>query len=125
MEDKYYRLEELTEQLMRLAEEAYTTYLQIKSATVNETEPDFFNQVKPFADDVQQLSEEWIQLATRWIEKERPRHLHIAQVLNTYEQLNIISVKAFYKDTGAKKFVEQIKSVKFILSAMREQLRII
>ncbi|WP_017727978.1 YppE family protein [Halalkalibacterium ligniniphilum] len=116
MEQK--RLLQLTEELLRYNREAHDYYLH----TVREEEgyePDFFGKVKPFADAVKVRADEWKPLTLAFIRAYKPNYLYPLQVENTYENLEIVSVQAFYPKTGKKRFLEMIKSIDYILNQLK------
>jgi hypothetical protein len=88
-----------------------------------EYEADFYNQVKPFGDEIKALAEEWSELAIRWIRKEKPRYVHPLNIKNTYDNLLIISVQAFFKDTREKRFNEMVESISFILNELVAEIK--
>jgi hypothetical protein len=81
----------------------------------NDKEPDFYQRVKPFADEVQVTSEKWLELIGNWIKKENPRYIHLIQCIQTVENLNMIAVQAFYPKTSYNRFKSHYQSVDFQL----------
>ncbi|WP_257351804.1 YppE family protein [Pseudalkalibacillus decolorationis] len=116
----YSRLKELTSQLRmynKQAEEQYEERTIFEEYTV-----DFYGEVKPFADKVQMLVDEWKPLATEWAMREHPKYVYPIQIKDTSENLTIIAVQAFQTDTKAKRFLAMTKSIEYILESMEKQL---
>ncbi|MET3575173.1 YppE family protein [Bhargavaea ullalensis] len=87
-------------------------------------EPDFFQEVKPYADEVHALIARWKEEMARWIAEARPKHVRMPQVENAADMMTQFIVQSFYKGTGKKRFYQSIQSVqytlKIILEAMKE-----
>ncbi|QQZ11061.1 YppE family protein [Heyndrickxia vini] len=113
------RLIELTKHLITLNEAAFHSYNSVRETGV---QGDFFSEVKPFADEVKQMCDEWLPLATEWIKLVQPKHLHSIQLKNTSENLQMVSVKAFYPDASLKKFKEHVRSVDYVLNRLLDEL---
>ncbi|WP_245947361.1 YppE family protein [Bacillus taeanensis] len=110
-----------TKQLQQLNKQAYDQY---HNRTKHEGyEVNFYEEVKPFADEVLAISNNWKPLAEEWIADAKPKYVYPIQIHDTYENLTIISVTAFQKDTKEKRFNEMIKSIDYVLHAMIEQLK--
>ncbi|KYD09229.1 MULTISPECIES: YppE family protein [Heyndrickxia] len=113
------QLIELTKQLIALNEAAFQSYNSVRETGV---QGDFYLEVKPFADRVKHMCDEWLPLATEWVETVQPKHLHSIQLKNTSENLQMVSVKAFFPDASLKKFKEHIRSVDYVLRRLLEEL---
>ncbi|WP_071459932.1 YppE family protein [Bacillus massilinigeriensis] len=92
-----------------------TAAKQYERAREEGQQGDFYNEVKPFADEVKECSNQWQGFAVEWIGKNKPKYLHMKQIEATLENLEIISVQAFYPETGKKRFVDRIQSVYHVL----------
>ncbi len=113
------KLIDLTKQLLEINEEAreqYTTRTQLEEYKVN-----FYEEVKPFADRTLELLKDWEPLARSWVMENNPKYLYPIQIKNTYENLEMVSVVAWQKDTGPKKFNERVQSVEYVLEKLLEQ----
>ncbi len=114
-------LRELTAELLKINEEArlqYTTRTHLHDYKVN-----FYDEVKPFADKALMLLKEWEPLAREWVMENKPKYLYPIQIKNTYENIEMISVVAWQKDTGPKKFNERVQSVEYVLEKLLEEVR--
>lgn len=118
--EKSERLKALTTTLLGLNEQARNQF-------VNKTRQegyavDFYGQVKPFADEVLKLVDEWKPLVFEWIHSDHPEHVYHRQINDTYDNLTITSVTAFQKDTRRKRFMETVTSIDFVLTTIISQL---
>lgn len=114
-------LRELTETLLKYNEEAKLHFIHCRETG---KQGDFYNEVKPFADKIKDCSEQWENKAMKWVMIERPKNIHPMQVKNTAENLQMVSVRAFFPDTSLKKFNSHIQSNDFILRRMLESLEV-
>lgn len=102
----------------------YTRQIEHKFLSVKATgeKGDFFSQVKPFADEVKEVVDLWKKDATAWIAKNRPRNLHSSQIDSAAEQMEMISVQAFYPETSRTRFINYLQSVRFVLTLLRANI---
>lgn len=95
---------------------------KFESTKISQMKGDFFTEVKPFADKVRGLNEEWRELAVTWISENRPKHLHEKQIDSSSEQIDLLSVQAFYPDTSRTRFINYLQSVRYILNTLIQRL---
>lgn len=105
----------LTKQLLGYMDQIANTYENVKESKMK---GDFFTEVKPFADSVKLVNDEWQLLARNWIKENQPKHLHESQIQSSYEQIEMLSVQAFYPDTSRTRFINTLQSVRFILNSL-------
>ncbi len=110
----------LTNKLIELNDYAYHSYNQVREKG---EQGDFYQDVKPFADQVRDACEQWLPLAIAWLNEVQPKHLHPIQLKNTSENLQMVSVKAFYPDSSLKKFKSHIQSVDYVLKRLLEETK--
>ncbi len=120
MSINHQKLKELTVRLRSLNDQAYEQY--IEKTTRDGYEVDFYGEVKPFADVVQELADEWKPLATNWAIEEKPKYVYPIQIKDTHENMTIVAVQAFQKDTREKRFIAMTKSIEYILKSIDEQI---
>jgi len=82
----------------------------------NDEEPDFFLHVKPFADKVKQTGDLWKKFALQWIQAEHPKYIHSRQIETVCENIEKISIEAFYKTTSMKRIKQFHQSVEYTLN---------
>ncbi|HET7628136.1 MAG TPA: YppE family protein [Bacillales bacterium] len=109
------RLLELTERLRQLNEQARKQFVERTRGEGYEC--DFYGEVKPFAEKVEQLADEWRSLVLRWIQEEKPDKLYPIQIHDTYDNLIAASVLVFQKDARRKRLLEMIKSIDYVLES--------
>ncbi|SFL71775.1 YppE family protein [Salibacterium qingdaonense] len=86
--------------------------------------PDFYEEVKPFADRMKETADAWKPLAEQWIIEEKPTYFYLKQIDDTHENMCISSIRSFQSDTKKKRFREMIQSIDYILTGMEEQLHL-
>lgn len=111
-------LKKLTNYLLELNAQAYTYF---KEYSQGEKEADFFQTVKPFADEVKDSIEVWLPKVSVWLAWEKPAYLHAQQVDQMIENFEVLSVHCFQKDTKKKRFIERYKSIEYTLSLVTIQ----
>lgn len=110
------RLRNLTNKLLYFNKQASEQYVAAKAD--DDYVVDFYKEVKPFADEVLSAASKWKELTLHWLEQKEIKYLYPHQIEDCYENLLIVSVKAFQKDTRARRFNEMIKSIDYVLNTM-------
>ncbi|AST91604.1 MULTISPECIES: YppE family protein [Sutcliffiella] len=80
-----------------------------------EEEYDFFTTVKPEADRIHSCTEEWVRETKKWIIENGPKYIHANQIDATAENINLIAVQCFFKNTSKKRFFDMCQSITYIL----------
>ncbi|GKW44706.1 YppE family protein [Planococcus sp. NCCP-2050] len=80
-----------------------------------DAEPDFYNDVKPYADHWHELINEWQRESLLYIQQERPKHVHKPQIDTAAEGMTQFFVQSFYKDTSKKRFIQTIQAAQYTL----------
>ncbi|WEG11322.1 YppE family protein [Pullulanibacillus sp. KACC 23026] len=114
------RLKAITEELRQIGRDCHDQFLNRTSAA--DYKVDFFGEVKPYAEHVTELLKEWQPLAMQWIREAKPRYIFVPQLLDADENLTIVSVTAFQKDTRKKRFLNTISAIEHTLTTMLDQL---
>ncbi|MCO7125764.1 YppE family protein [Sporolactobacillus shoreicorticis] len=114
------KLKEATNRLQQLNQTAYQQFSERTQAADYQT--DFYSEVKPFADEMQRVLDVWRPLADAWVKTTKPRYVFPIQIKDTYDNLAIVCVTAFQKDTRKRRFYETIKSIDYVLSNILDQL---
>ncbi|MDQ0299395.1 hypothetical protein J2S78_001815 [Salibacterium salarium] len=120
MEDIKSKLIYRTEQLKEYNNETLNAYINIAQSP--DYSPDFFSEVKPFADKVKECADQWKPLAEQWIIEEKPAYFYLKQIEDTHDNILISSVRAFQSDTKEKRFREMIQSIDYILSGIEKEI---
>jgi len=113
------QLQALNRQLISYTHELYDLYQEVKATGV---EKDFFSEVKPFCDTLQDAIDSWLPAAKAWVEARRPAHLFPSQLEHTAENLQMVAVRAFYPSSSRKMMLDHFQSVKYILQCLQEAL---
>lgn len=114
------RLKTLTKVLRTYNENALVQY--VEKTRAEGYEMDFYHEVKPFAEKIETLADEWRPLVLQWIRDEKPGHLYPIQIHDTYDNLIAASVLVFQKDARRRRLREMIKSIDYVLETAEQQL---
>ncbi|MFT8321176.1 MAG: YppE family protein [Bacillus sp. (in: firmicutes)] len=117
--DKFKQLKENTNLLAEAADHLMKTFHKVKATGEAE---DFYEVVRPFANEVKQLNDEWKEPAIIWVQENKPVYLNGAQIQSASDHLEIISIQAFYPETSKKRFLDAAKSVQYILQVLLNEL---
>nr|WP_249317057.1 YppE family protein [Bacillus sp. FJAT-50079] len=109
----------LTSQLYEYNQQASQHFQQGRETGV---EGDFYKEVKPFADAVKECVVRWEPEAVKWLLKNKPKHIYPLQIKNTAENIQMVSVRAFFPSTSLKKMKDHIQSIEFVLKRMLDEL---
>ena len=85
-------------------------------------EPDFFLEVKPYADAVHAEIKVWQQHAHNWIQKNQPKNLYAQQIDHAADAMEQFVVQSFYKGTSKKRFIQSIQSTHYTLTIVKTKL---
>lgn len=114
------RLRTLTEALKQIAGQCLDQFVNRTSEA--DYEVDFYGTVKPFADNVTDILTEWKPLVLEWIKTAKPSYVFLPQVLDAEENLTIVSVTAFQKDTRRKRYLNTISAIEHTMSTILSQI---
>lgn len=89
---------------------------------VEKRSEDFQKVVKPFADRMLSNVKEWESLVMKWINEKSPKYVYPVQIHDTCENLTIISVTAFQKDTRRRRFINTISAIEHVLDNVLKQI---
>ena len=106
----------LTQKLITLAEQANSIYDTVRE---NEEEKDFYLEVKPFADQVNQVCEEWEQEMKQAMQQVTFQHLFPSQIEQAAGNLKDVAIQAFFPKTSYNRFKSHVQSVLFTLNHVR------
>ncbi|CEA00166.1 hypothetical protein BN1050_00493 [Metalysinibacillus saudimassiliensis] len=86
--------------------------------------PDFFTDVKPFADNWQPQVNDWAQAATAWLADHPQKYMHAVQIESAKEGLNQVIVQSFYKETSKKRFTDTVFAARYTLNSLQKLLEV-
>ncbi|MBP3040021.1 YppE family protein [Bacillaceae bacterium Marseille-Q3522] len=114
------KLQKLTNELISYVEVSLERYQVAKE---KQEQPDFYHEVKPFADKVKLINDEWQELAKSWLQNARQKHIFTQQIDSAHDQLETISIQCFYPQTSKRNFLNLARSVQFVLDNVLNALR--
>ncbi|KGR81666.1 YppE family protein [Lysinibacillus odysseyi] len=106
----------MTTRLLVVCDEATVRFYDMRE---RQAEPDFFNEVKPYADEIRALLETWQQLAYEWIAANQPKYMHKQQIDHARDAMEQFVVQSFYKATSKKRLIQSIESTKYTLGTLK------
>lgn len=113
-------LEHITKVLLEECDHCLKRHITMRE---EDRSPDFYSEVKPHVDHIHALVASWKELSGEWVNSYRPRHVRMPQIENAADAMNQFVVQSFYKETGKKRFVQSIQSVKFTLETLLRAMR--
>ncbi|TVP85850.1 MAG: DUF1798 family protein [Alkalicoccus sp.] len=108
-----------TNSLRAMNDKAYENFQRFR---LGEEMADFYDHVKPFADEVRENLEEWVPHVLKYLEKRKPDYIHAQQIDQLAENFEMVSVSCFQKDTKKKRFNEQYKSIEYTLKMVAHSI---
>ncbi|MBS4190995.1 YppE family protein [Bacillus sp. FJAT-49705] len=119
--DKQNELTALTRQLLKRINKMTEMYSMVRETGKS---GDFYEEVKPFADEVKLINDKWKNEAIKWVIATRPKNLYPQQIESTHEHLETISVQAFFPETSRSRFKNLVASSNYVLNQMLQLLLI-
>ncbi|WP_342537232.1 YppE family protein [Sporosarcina sp. FSL K6-3508] len=88
--------------------------------TMRETghSPEFFEEVKPYADRSHRAIADWSADMKVWIKVAKPRYVHEVQIDSLKDSMTQFVVQSFYKETGKKRFILSINAARYTLQTV-------
>ena len=109
-------LQVITANLLDACEQAIARFYTMRERNA---EPDFFNDVKPYADNMRTQLQIWRELAYEWIIVNEPKYMHKQQIDHAYDAMEQFFVQSFYKATSKKRFIQSVQSTKYTLATLK------
>jgi hypothetical protein len=113
------QLKQVTGELIILVEQMMKEY---KGRRESGEKGDFYTEVKPFADKVKGENDAWKELSLIWIKEQRPKHLHFPQIINTFDNIEMLSVHCFFPESSYNRFISHYQSVSYVLQTQLDEL---
>ena len=107
-ENFYHKTKNLIE-IVRNAESIY------REARENDIHADFHSVVKPFADHVKQLVDEWLMEAEQWVAINKPKYVSPMQIKNTHNNILQVSVHCYFPESSKSRFIKHCNAALFVL----------
>jgi hypothetical protein len=116
----YQQLQQLTEKLLQYNHRMLMIAEQTRH---NNDEPDFFNTVKPFADEVKQVIDTWKTIVLQWINEKKPKYIYHLQIETVSENIEKLSVEIFYPTVQLRRIKQVHQSIEYTLTLILERLQ--
>ncbi|PAQ13382.1 hypothetical protein CD798_14890 [Bacillaceae bacterium SAOS 7] len=113
-------LQKLTTELLAVVKEANEIYHEKRRT--NE-KGDFYEEVKPFADRAKDVSTRWKKEIDEQLPKGGFKYIHPPQVKAVVENIELVSVQAFFPETSYTRFKNYIESTSFLLNSLLNELK--
>lgn len=113
-------LQQKTETLLTVCKECFERHAQMREL---DREPDFFIEVKPYADQYHTLVDEWTVEVSEFIKTYKPKYVHPIQIETLTDSMKQFIVQSFYQKTGKKRFILSINSAEYTLKTILDALR--
>jgi hypothetical protein len=76
---------------------------------------DFHEVVKPFANEVKEINDQWKRAMKKWLSETDYKHLHLKQVDTTAEHIEQLSIQSFFPETSKTRFLNANRTVDYFL----------
>ena len=83
---------------------------------------DFYDVIKPYADETRNELIEWKKLVYSFIEQKKPKNLYIQQIDHAMDAMEQFVVQSFYKATSKKRFIQSVQSTKYTLTTLKRSV---
>ncbi len=110
---------QLTNQLLIKVAEAEEIYRQARE---EEKTFDFYQDVKPYADEVKKMADRWAVLAGDWQKEAKPRLISPLQIQNTHNNLLQVSVHCHIPQSSKSRFVKHCHAAAFVLEQVKREI---
>ena len=105
-----------TNKLIEIVKNAENIY---RDARENDTHADFQTVIKPFADHVKQLVDDWLVDAEQWVAVNRPKYISAMQIKNTHNNVLQVSVHCYFPESSKSRFIKHCNAALFVLEQIR------
>lgn len=109
----------LTEILLQKCSDAKDRFFDARERDITY---DFFEAVKPYADETRTEIEIWRQQVEAFIHEQQPKNLYMQQIDYAIEAMEQFIVQSFYQKTSKKRFLQSIQSVQYTLTIVLRKL---
>ncbi len=107
-----------TEKMLQHIETCRARYFQLRE---EERDLDFYTNIQPACEQAFIQIEVWFNEMTKWVEQNRPRHIHLPQLKHTKEALEQITVQSYHRKTSRAMFLKSIQSIEYTLKTILEE----
>ncbi|MFS0776343.1 DUF1798 family protein [Neobacillus sp. 3P2-tot-E-2] len=114
--------EEILELTKRLLNYNHSFMNYYEEAREKGTIHDFHEVIKPFANEVKKVAQEWAVLMKSWLVINPQKHLHLKQIDTTLDHIDQLSIQAFFPKTSRSRFLNANRTVEFFLLEIVKEL---
>lgn len=107
----------------RLIEKCDAAQARFFEAREQDLTYDFFESVKPYADETRDELVTWRQQVEQFISEHRPKNLYMQQIDHAIEAMEQFVVQSFYQQTSKKRFLQSIQSVKYTFTVALQKMQ--
>lgn len=109
----------LTEKLLNYNRLFLKNYQEAREKGVKK---DFHEVIKPFADEVKSVNEEWRGAMRSWLKESPHKYLHVKQIETTFEHIELQSIQSFFPETSRSRFLNTNRTVEYFLLEIVKEL---
>ncbi|MEH7303485.1 DUF1798 family protein [Neobacillus drentensis] len=84
---------------------------------------DFHEVIKPFANEVKGINDQWKQAMKKWLSAADLKHLHLKQIDTTSDHIDQLSIQAFFPETSKTRFINSHRTVEYFLQEILKELK--
>jgi len=84
---------------------------------------DFHEVIKPFANEVKEINDEWKIAMKKWLSLSTHKHLHLKQIDTTSEHIEQLSIQAFFSETSKTRFLNSQRTVEYFLQEIIKEVK--
>ncbi|MGG3469610.1 YppE family protein [Neobacillus pocheonensis] len=77
---------------------------------------DFHETIKPFANEVKEVNENWKEVMKDWLKKASIKHIHLKQIETTSEHIEKLSIQCFFPESSKTRFLNTNRTVEYFLT---------
>lgn len=104
-----------TQLLKDLVEQAHAIYLSRRETGIK---GDFEEEVKPFVFQVDLQMKKFEEVVRPWLQQEKPLYLHPSQIDKVLENIELLSVQAFFPESSWKRYHQYVQSTVYVLDCI-------
>ncbi|MGG1675179.1 YppE family protein [Neobacillus sp. NRS-1170] len=76
---------------------------------------DFHETIKPFADEVKIVNDQWKDAIKAWLKKGSHKHIHGKQIDTTSEHIAQLSIQCFFPESSRTRFLNTHRTIEYFL----------
>jgi hypothetical protein len=84
---------------------------------------DFHEVIKPFANEVKEVNDQWKQVMKKWLSETNHKHLHLKQVDTTSDHIEQLSIQSFFPETSKTRFLNANRTVEYFLIEILKEVK--